>query len=107
MSLRERIEAIMAPAIDPRAPYAKAMISKIEEALIDDLHSPMRDEELPLMHALRILATVHTRDDDVTGFVFLVGAAGDEFSGVSQHEHLKAWRTVRAVCHMQTKPNID
>lgn len=58
-----------------------------------------------LHEALRILADIHTKDDDQTGFVFLVGAnAGDYRTSWSQAEHLEAWSVVRKHLHMQTEP---
>jgi len=52
---------------------------------------------MPLSRALHILATVHTRDDDVTGFVVEMGAAPRPYlSPVSQHDYIRAWEAVRA-----------
>lgn len=59
---------------------------------------------MPLSKALHILATVHTGDDDMVGFVVHVGAQPGFASPVSQHEYIEAWRSVRAHLHMQTEP---
>ena len=60
---------------------------------------------MPLSKALHILATIHTRDDDQTGFVVEWGARPDPYlMHVSQHDYIEAWRSVRAHIHLQTEP---
>ena len=60
---------------------------------------------MPLSKALHILATIHTRDDDVTGFVVEMGASPHwSMSPVSQHDYIRAWEAVRAHIHLQTEP---
>ena len=55
-----------------------------------------RDDELmPLAQALHILADVHTRDDDRTGFVVMHGASPEYGSRYSWSQHLMAWASVR------------
>jgi hypothetical protein len=60
---------------------------------------------MPLSKALYILATTHTRDDDVTGFV--IDAYASPYSVVSRWppgEYMRAWESVRAHIHLQTEP---
>lgn len=58
---------------------------------------------MSLMHALEILTRVHTRDDDVTGFM-VVSTGGPEryFPECSQEEYVEAWRAVRAAIEKPT-----
>lgn len=60
---------------------------------------------MTLFEAIRILADTHTRDDDVTGFVIMVGAS--PHSMVNPHpieRYNEAWRVLREQTHMQTEP---
>jgi len=58
---------------------------------------------MPLGRALHILADIHTKDDDVTGFVVsMVGWS--HLYGVSQPDYVRAWESVRAHIHLQTEP---
>lgn len=58
---------------------------------------------MKLDQALHILVSVHTRDDDVTGFVVKVGAQPDPFEW-SRSQYLEAWEVVRRHLRMQTEP---
>ena len=58
---------------------------------------------MPLSKALYILADVHTRDDDVTGFVILAGAT-PHYSQWSTGDYMRAWEALRAHIHLQTEP---
>ena len=67
--------------------------------------SQMTTVAMPLSKALRILATVHTGDDDQVGFVVHARASPHwSMSAVSQHDYIEAWRSVRAHIHLQTEP---
>ncbi len=60
---------------------------------------------MPLTKALTILATVHTRDDEQTGFHVIVGAHPDPHaSPYSQGDYIRAWEAVRAHVHLQIEP---
>ena len=60
---------------------------------------------MTLDQALHVLAEIHTRDDDLTGFVLMVGAEADGSNTKwTKSDHLEAWRRVREVLHMQIKP---
>ena len=56
---------------------------------------------MTLTEALHVLTEIHTRDDDVTGFVVMVGAGPQDFE---QDRYLEAWRVVRQHIHKQTEP---
>lgn len=63
----------------------------------------MADKPMPLCQALHILATVHTKDDDVTGFIVVMGAMpNDVWYGHTHGDYVRAWAAVRAACGMQT-----
>lgn len=51
-------------------------------------------EVMQLCQALHILASVHTRDDDLVGFV-VMSHAGPEYSRWSQADYIEAWKSVR------------
>lgn len=60
---------------------------------------------MTLFEALHVLAETHTRDDDVTGFVIMVGAS--PASPMSPHpveRYNEAWNIVREQLHMKTFP---
>lgn len=60
---------------------------------------------MSLDEALHIIASVHTKDDDGVGFVFLVGATCESYMQPwSPSEHIEAWRVLRNHLHMQTEP---
>lgn len=60
---------------------------------------------MELEEALHIIANIHTRDDEVTGFVVLAGAQWRPFETQwSQEQYVKAWEVVRRHTFMQTKP---
>lgn len=60
---------------------------------------------MELSKALYILATCHTRDDEVVGFVVQMGIRGPEpWDPFSQGEYIEAWKVVRQHAHMQTEP---
>lgn len=50
---------------------------------------------MSLERALDILASVHTRDDETSGFVVLMGAVPDVGNMVSHHDYITAWGVVR------------
>ena len=62
-------------------------------------------DEMTLFDALRVLAQVHTQDDDepLLGFVLLGGAPTPETRGVGANEYYEAWETVRKQLHMQVR----
>lgn len=61
---------------------------------------------MTLDQALHVLAEIHTKDDDATGFVLLIGAhANDYRTQWTQADHIEAWRVVRQHLHMQTQPS--
>lgn len=49
---------------------------------------------MTLDDALRILAGIHTRDDDVTGFCVLIGAVPSPFD-FGADKYSEAWQVVR------------
>jgi hypothetical protein len=54
---------------------------------------------------MHILATVHTKDDDVTGFVILSGASWRDYeTPFSLQQYNEAWRVLREQSHMQVEP---
>jgi hypothetical protein len=55
---------------------------------------------IPLGFALHILTSIHTRDDDLTGFVTMSGA-GPEYTRWSHAEYIEAWKSVRHNIGMQ------
>jgi hypothetical protein len=59
---------------------------------------------MTLDKALHILAEVHTRDDDLTGFVVEWAPSPSFMWQFSKAEYFEAWRTVRAHIHYQTEP---
>jgi hypothetical protein len=59
---------------------------------------------MTLEKALHILATIYTRDDDLTGFV-VEHVPGHPYTWpCSEDEYVEAWKTVRAHIHFQTEP---
>lgn len=63
---------------------------------------------MTLFEALRVLAETHTRDDDVTGFVVMVGVS--PASPMSPHPveaYNEAWNVVREQLHMATFPQPE
>ena len=68
-------------------------------------HSQAGIVAMPLSKALHILADIHTRDDDVTGFTVQHGAGWHPYlSRWSQDDYIRAWAAVRAHIHLQTEP---
>lgn len=59
---------------------------------------------MTLEKALRILASIHTRDDDLTGFVVEWAPSPSIVWEYSQAEYFEAWKTVRAHIHFQIEP---
>lgn len=61
---------------------------------------------MTLEQALHILASIHTRDNDETGFVVIAGATihNAPLFSWSQSDYIEAWRVVRDAVHMQTAP---
>lgn len=60
---------------------------------------------MPLSKAVYVLADIHTRDDNVTGFVVL-GGATPSMTGYkwTDSDYLRAWESLRAHSHMQIEP---
>ena len=63
----------------------------------------MAEERMPLCRALRVLADIHTRDDDQVGFGLLMGATL-EWSRWSTGDYIAAWRAVREAVGMPSEP---
>ena len=63
----------------------------------------MSEERMPLCHALRVLADIHTRDDDQFGCTVVVGAS-PMYSQWSIGDYLAAWRAVREAVGMPSEP---
>ena len=62
--------------------------------------------KMTLSRAINILASVHTRDDDVTGYVILAGAYWRPHeTPFSQAEYNEAWKVLREQSNMQTEPS--
>ena len=64
---------------------------------------------MTLDRALRLLATVHTKDDDQVGFVVVMGVSQvDWMHGYpySQQQYIEAWEVVRQHLHLKTKPGL-
>jgi hypothetical protein len=59
---------------------------------------------MTLEQALHILATVHTRDDNLTGFVVVWTPSPSFAWEYSEAEYIEAWKTVRAHIDLQTEP---
>lgn len=60
---------------------------------------------MTLEKALYILATIHTREDDLTGFVVMSGVSPRSFiHPFDEGEYLEAWRVVRDAVHLPTAP---
>lgn len=49
---------------------------------------------MPLGQALYILADIHTRADDLVGFV-IMSSARPEYSRWTESEYIEAWKSVR------------
>jgi hypothetical protein len=63
-------------------------------------------KKMTLSRAIYILASVHTRDDDVTGYVILAGAHWNSYeTPFSQLEYNEAWQVLREQSNMQTEPS--
>lgn len=60
---------------------------------------------MTLSRAINILATIHTREDSVTGFVILAGATWREYeSPFSHQEYNEAWKVLREQSNMTVEP---
>lgn len=60
---------------------------------------------MTLSEALHVIATIHTRDDDVMGFAVSSYVGGDFLAWpYSREQYIEAWKTVRLHLHMQTEP---
>jgi hypothetical protein len=71
---------------------------------IDRLRSP--GMKMTLSRAIYILASVHTRDDDVTGFVIMAGVGWRDYeTPFSQQEYNEAWKVLREQSNLQTEPS--
>lgn len=57
---------------------------------------------MPLVHALHILANVHTQDDSLIGFAVSFSARPEEWSGCSGADYVAAWEAVRYAIGLQT-----
>lgn len=61
---------------------------------------------MTLSQAIFILASVHTRDDPITGFVILSGAAWRPLETPFSHvEYFEAWKVMREQSGMTVEPN--
>lgn len=60
--------------------------------------------KMTLFDALRILAAVHTRDDDQAGFTINTAALHTDFMPCSKAEYLEAWSVVREQLHQPFGP---
>lgn len=60
---------------------------------------------MTLFEAIRVLAETHTRDDDVTGYVIMVGVSpASQMNPHPIERYNEAWRVLREQTHMQTDP---
>jgi hypothetical protein len=62
---------------------------------------------MTLEKALYILASTHTRDDDLMGFVVEWAPSPSYAWQHSQSDYIEAWKTVRAHIHFQTEPEKE
>ena len=60
------------------------------------------ERKMSLERALTILARIHTRDDDLAGFVIVMDA--DLEPWVSRSQYIELWEVVRRYVHLQTEP---
>lgn len=65
--------------------------------------SDLPPTEITIEAALNLLARVHTRDDDLTGFCVQMGATPQPWD-CSEHAYVQAWAAVRRAVHLRTKP---
>jgi hypothetical protein len=59
---------------------------------------------MPVDNALQILTSVHTRDDDATGFAVEMSVPNPDLMVVSPEDYTRAWKAVRAYIHLQIEP---
>ena len=64
----------------------------------------MSKRVVTINEALRVLADMHTRDDDQVGFV-VEYSPNPHLSFWTQDEYIKAWQMVRERLHMKTEPS--
>jgi hypothetical protein len=57
---------------------------------------------MDLENAFRLLAKVHTKDDEKVGFQVLMGATPFEFE---DSDYCQAWATVRSYLGLRTDPS--
>lgn len=68
---------------------------------------PVADRPMPLVKALHILVSVHTKEDDRTGFCVIAGAAPDQFNcgpAESLGDYIEARKVVRQAPGVRTDP---
>lgn len=70
------------------------------------IQSETKERMMTLSQAIYILATVHTREDPITGFVILSGAAWRPLETPFSHvEYFEAWKVMREQSGMTVEPN--
>ncbi len=96
------IAKAVASLIQPGMPVPSSaeMRQMVGELIAAERERCAKATRMPLGHALAILAEIHTRRDEVTGFVVMMGATPSS----SHNDYVQAWESVRAAAGLPTQP---
>lgn len=89
----------MSAMIDSLAKHLQDRVNKAEPEV-----ARLTGQLQALEKALHILATCHTRDDDLTGFVVEYVPSLEYGFEFTRADYIQAWKAVREHIHLQTEP---